>query len=106
MRIRGGIMRDDQQLIIEVWDKWGGEKSSRQIAAMLNLNVKYVSEVIRNREEIDEQWIPRRKKTILCLKCSAPFDSEGKYNRLCESCRAYVNKYQDIEEVYELGRIE
>ena len=99
-------MRDDQQVIMEAWDKWGGEKSSRQIASMLNLNVKFVSEVIRHREEIDAQWIPRKKRRISCLKCSTPFESEGKYNRLCESCRTYVNKYHDIEEYYEIGRIE
>ncbi len=100
-------MTPNQQLIIETWDNWKGEKTYRKVAETLNLRAKYVNDVIRNREEIEQaQWAPRRRKSISCLRCSTVFESEGKFNRLCESCRGYINKYQDLEETYSIGLIE
>lgn len=100
-------MTDIQQLIIETWDRCSGEKTYKEIAEMLNLKPQYVNNVIRNREEIEQnQRISKKKRRIPCLRCNTLFNSEGKHNRLCELCRGYVNKYHVLEEAYSIGRIE
>jgi hypothetical protein len=97
-------MTHNQQMIIQTWDNWEGERTYKKIAEVLNLKPKYVNDVIRNREEIEQShWAPRKKRSIPCLRCGSPFESEGKYNRICELCRGYINKYQDLEETYSIG---
>jgi hypothetical protein len=38
-----------------------------------------------------------------CLRCDHVFLSDGPYNRLCPSCREYLNALPTPEEEYSLG---
>jgi hypothetical protein len=45
----------------------------------------------------------RRVKKRICLRCDRGFLSEGPYNRLCQSCREYLNASPTPEEDYSVG---
>jgi hypothetical protein len=44
-----------------------------------------------------------RLEPRVCLRCDQVFPSEGAYNRLCKSCREYLNASPTPEEEYSLG---
>lgn len=45
------------------------------------------------RDELKWQAPRAKPRTIPCLRCGRPFESEGPHNRICDDCRGVNRKF-------------